>query len=127
MLLEQLIEDAKDLKSLAKKTMGPSPQERAIAQRMVQAKQMEKTVKKARSKSFKMNFKDEKGYYKVQIKSTDKGIKYSYGYHDQSTMPSVKLENLTEDAKKKYEEFKAYLSAIKKGSNKSNDKKRKNT
>ena len=115
MKLKLLIEDTERLKGLANKTMVPTKQERAVATQALQTKELDKQVKKARSKEFKMNFKDDKGYYKIKIKSTDKGVKYSYGYYDRGSMPDVSLSDLTDDGKKKYEEFKNYKSMLGKG------------
>ena len=135
MLINELKEDIKkvqELTDLAQKTMGPSNAERAIVQQMQQKKILDKEAKKTRSKTFKLNFKDEKGYYKVTVKSTKDGIKYSFGYFDQNKMPDlvIKSEGLTDDGKKKYEEFKTYISQLKKtttGNIKNGKNKRNNT
>ena len=119
MLIKKLSEDiskVQKLSALANKTMAPTNAERAVVQQLQQKKVLEKEAKKTRSKSFKINFKNDKGYYKVTIKSTKDGIKYSFGYHDQLKMPDlvIKTEGLTDDGKKKYEELKTYISQLKK-------------
>jgi hypothetical protein len=131
MNLDKLFEnknDAKHLISLFKSTFnqpvhqqqkkqlpsGKTPVANAsstFAQEAKQNKVDAKEKKETTTKNYRMSFKDDKGYYKVIVKTVDGITKYSYGYFDQKNIPEIILntDSMTAVGKKRYTEFKNYV------------------
>ena len=88
--------------------MPPSPQQ------AITPEPEKKT--KSKSKDFKIDFKDDGGYYKVKVKSSDKGVRYNYGHYEQEKLPDIQfnLESLSPNGRKQYEELKKFIAAVNK-------------